>query len=105
MFIKYDEIELIEFFESEPIFIGDEEAAGEHMYVRRQGDFKIILVVSTYEMYIKVAVSYKENVIYSEKHSSISEIKGIDKNTLKVSSSNHDIVIINAPQIGVFVEE
>mgnify|MGYP000619153080 CR=1 FL=1 len=27
MFIKYDEIELIEFFESEPIFIGDEEAA------------------------------------------------------------------------------
>ena len=26
MFIKYDEIELIEFFESEPIFIGDEEA-------------------------------------------------------------------------------
>ena len=29
MFIKYDEIELIEFFESEPIFIGDEEAAGD----------------------------------------------------------------------------
>ena len=40
MFIKYDEIELMEFFESEPIFIGDEEA-GECMYVRRQGDFKI----------------------------------------------------------------
>ena len=105
MFIKYDEIELIEFFESEPIFIGDEEAAGEYMYVRRQGDFKIILVISTYEKYIKVSVSYKENVIYSEKHSSISEIERIDKNTLKVSSDNHDIVIINAPQIGVFVEE
>ena len=57
MFIKYDEIELMEFFESEPIFIGDEEA-GECMYVRRQGDFKIILVISTYEMYIKVSVSY-----------------------------------------------
>ena len=56
----------MEFFESEPIFIGDEEA-GECMYVRRQGDFKIILVISTYEMYIKVSVSYKENVIYSEK--------------------------------------
>ena len=79
--------------------------AGECMYVRRQGDFKIILVISTYEMYIKVSVSYKENVIYSEKHSSISEIERIDKNTLKVSSDNHDIVIINAPQIGVFVEE
>ena len=92
MFIKYDEIELMEFFESEPIFIGDEEA-GECMYVRRQGDFKIILVISTYEMYIKVSVSYKENV------------ERIDKNTLKVSSDNHDIVIINAPQIGVFVEE
>ena len=44
----------MEFFESEPIFIGDEEA-GECMYVRRQGDFKIILVISTYEMYIKVS--------------------------------------------------
>ena len=104
MFIKYDEIELMEFFETEPIFIGDEEA-GECMYVRRQGYFKIILVISTYEKYIKVSVSYKENVIYSEKHSSISEIERIDKNTLKVSSDNHDIVIINAPQIGVFVEE
>ena len=78
MFIKYDEIELMEFFETEPIFIGDEEA-GECMYVRRQGDFKIILVISTYEKYIKVSVSYKENVIYSEKHSSISEIEKIDK--------------------------
>ena len=34
MFIKYDEIELMEFFESEPIFIGDEEA-GECMYVSK----------------------------------------------------------------------
>ena len=77
MFIKYDEIELMQFFESEPIFIGDEEAE-ECMYVRRQGDFKIILVISTYDMYIKVSVSYKENVIYSENHSSISGIERID---------------------------
>lgn len=33
------------------------------------------------------------------------ELKELIKNTLKVSSDNHDIVIINAPQIGVFVEE
>ena len=46
-----------------------------------------------------------KKMLYSEKHSSISGIERIDKNTLKVSSDNHDIVIINAPQIGVFVEE
>ena len=64
----------MEFFGSEPIFISDEEAR-ECMYVRRQGDFKIILVISTYEMYIKVSVSYKENVIYSEKHSPFQKLK------------------------------
>ena len=46
MFIKYDEIELMEFFETEPIFIGDEEA-GECMYVRRQGDSAIFRTKET----------------------------------------------------------
>lgn len=49
------------------------------MYVRRQGDFKIILVISTYEMYIKVSVSYKENVIYSENIVPFQELKELIK--------------------------
>ena len=59
MFIKYDEIELMEFFESEPIFIGDEEA-GECMYVRRQGDFKIIL---KFQYLIKKMLYIVKNIV------------------------------------------
>ena len=57
MFIKYDEIELMEFFESEPIFIGDEEA-GECMYVRRQGEFQYLIKKMLY--IVKNIVPFQE---------------------------------------------
>lgn len=104
MFVKYKESDLIEFFGDEPIFIGDIEAE-ESMYIEKQGDFKMVLLLSVYEKCVQISITYQEKVIYSEEYQDILEIKKIDHNTLKVISEKQDIIIVNKPQIGVYVEK
>ncbi|MDO4504324.1 MAG: hypothetical protein Q4B84_04225 [Clostridia bacterium] len=103
MFIKYDEIELLDFFEIEPCFIGDK-AACEWMYTYSNNDFEIVFFISAYEMYVDVSISYKENTVCSEKYTSVSEIRQVDSNTLNVIADRYNITILKKPQIGIFVD-
>ena len=103
MFIKYDEIDLLEFFQSEPCFIGEKEAY-ECIYTYCNNNFKINFYVSAYEMYIDVSISYKGNTVFSEKYDSVSEIRKVDANTLNVITDNYNITILNKPQIGILVD-
>ena len=50
MYIKYDESELFEFFECEPVPVGDDDA-GDLIFTYSDNEFKLILFLSTYEMY------------------------------------------------------
>lgn len=104
MFIKYDELELFEFFESEPVVIGEEDA-GDWIYTYQKDDFKVILLVSTYEMYIKISICYCENIVYTEKFNQVIEINKLDSNALKIMKDEKRILIKKEPQIGVIVEE
>ena len=104
MFIKYDELELFEFFESEPVVIGEEDA-GDWIYTYQKDDFKVILLVSTYEMYIKISICYCENIVYTEKFNQVIEINKLDSNALKTMKDEKRILIKKEPQIGVIVEE
>lgn len=103
MIIKYDELELLEFFESEPCFIFDE-VPSDCMYTYCHNDFEIVFLMSAYEMYIDVSISYKGNTVCSEKYDSVSEIRKVDSNTLNIITDNHDIIILKKPQIGIFVD-
>lgn len=104
MFIKYGELELFEFFESEPVVIGEEDA-GDWIYTYQKDDFKIILLLSTYEMYIKISVCYCENIVYTERFNQVIEIKKLDANTLKIIKDEKSILVKKESQIGVIVEE
>lgn len=104
MFIKYDELELLEFFENEPTAIGEDEAEN-FIYTHEDDGFKIIMYISTYEKYITLSITYNDNLVYSQKHCNISEIKKIDSNNLKVSVNiEKEIYIKKSPQIGVVIE-
>mgnify|MGYP000765536041 FL=1 len=48
MYIKYDESELFEFFECEPVPVGDDDA-GDLIFTYSDNEFKLILFLSTYE--------------------------------------------------------
>lgn len=104
MFIIYDELELFEFFESNPVIIGEQEA-GDWIYTYQKNNFKIVFLISTYEMYVETSITYNDSVVYSQKHNGVFEIRKIDANNLKVLVSKENAIIIKKePQIGVIVE-
>ena len=104
MFIKYNELQLLDFFESEPAVIGEYEA-GDYIYSYQQNNFKIVLLISTYEMYIEISITYNNNIIYSQKHDNVLEIRKTDSGILRVLLGKEKTIIIKKePQIGVIVE-
>lgn len=104
MFIKFDELDLFEFFEGEPTLIGEYEE-GNWLYSYGQSDFEIILLISTYEMYVEISITYKDNIIYSQKHDNIVEIRKSDSDNLRLLLEKENIIIIKKePHIGVIVE-
>ena len=104
MFIKYNELQLFDFFESEPAVIGEYEA-GDYIYSYQQNNFKIVLLISTYEMYIEISITYNNNIIYSQKHDNVLEIRKTDSGILRVLLGKEKTIIIKKePQICVIVE-
>lgn len=60
MFIKYDEYDLLEFFETEPDYIIDEET-GKLMYVKEDKyGMKMIFHMDVYEQTCSVSINYRE---------------------------------------------
>lgn len=104
MFIKYDELDLLEFFESEPTNIGECEA-GDWLYSYSRNEFAIILLMSTFEKYVEISITYKDYIIYSQKHSNVSEIKRSDSDCLRLMLNKENVITVKKePQIGVIVE-
>ncbi len=104
MFIKFDELELFEFFEREPTIIGEYEE-GNWLYSYAQNHFEIVLLISTYEMYIETSITYDDNIIYSQKHDNVLEIRKTDSDHLSILLNKDNMIIIKKePQIGVIVE-
>lgn len=104
MFIKYNELQLFDFFESDPAVIGEYEA-DDYIYSYQQNNFKIVLLISTYEMYIEISITYNNNIIYSQKHDNVLEIRKTDSGILRVLLGKEKTIIIKKePQIGVIVE-
>lgn len=92
MFIKYDESEFFEFFESEPVVVGEEDT-GDWIYTYQKDDFKIVLLLSTYEMYIKISICYCGNIVYTEMFKQIVEINKLDDNILKIIQNERSIIV------------
>lgn len=60
MFIKYDEYDLLEFFEAEPNYIFDKET-GKLMYVKEDKyGMKMIFHMDVYEQTCSVSINYRE---------------------------------------------
>ncbi|MCL9663114.1 hypothetical protein L2089_20735 [Paenibacillus hunanensis] len=58
MFIEYDDYRLLELFESEPIYLPDEES-GILMYIKEDDfGFKLILTISIYERTCDLSLNY-----------------------------------------------
>ena len=104
MYIKYDESELFEFFECEPVPVWDDDA-GDLIFTYSDNEFKLILFLSTYEMYVNISITYKDNIVYSQKYSNVLEINQIERQNIKIVLKDGNTLILKKnPQIGVIAE-
>ena len=104
MYIKYGESELFEFFECEPVPDGDDDA-GDLIFTYSDNEFKLILFLSTYEMYVNISITYKDNIVYSQKYSNVLEINQIERQNIKIVLNDGNTLILKKnPQIGVIAE-
>lgn len=101
MYIKYDEYEMLEVFNSEPISVGSVEE-GELIYLYKDNqDFSVTLFMNVYAQLAELTISYKENIVFN---SNIKEVKTIEKveGALIIDSSDEKRIKLKFyPQVGV----
>ncbi|GLC89312.1 hypothetical protein [Lysinibacillus piscis] len=91
MFIKFDEFELLELFEKEPMVIGDA-AAGMFIYSKKDDlGFTLVLTVSIYEKQCNLSLVYPnfETSIFEFELKNIDRIIGEDQK-LKILRHNSE---------------
>ena len=100
MFIKYDEYELLELFESEPIAISDKEA-GMFIYTKTdKNSVKIVLSISVYERECILSLSLKERLLFEIQLNRVEYLASENK-CLRIHQSNstHEHLIHFEPSI------
>lgn len=56
-------------------------------------------------MYVKISITYKDNIIYSQKHDNVLVIRKSSSDNLRLLLDKENTIIIKKePQIGVIVE-
>lgn len=89
MFIQYDEYELLELFDNEPVAIGDKEAG---MFIYSKTDsfgFKIVMTISIYENECSLSLNHQNYVtpIYDLKFKDVGRIT-CKNQQLKIQRNN-----------------
>ena len=75
VFIKFDNLDMLEFFENEPISIGEE---GEAKFIYSMKDsfqLSMTLTVDTYAKKIDISVRYSDNTVFAGEFDNVLEIK------------------------------
>ena len=99
--MKYDELD---FFESENSYLFEKEV-GICSYSYEKDDFKIYVLLSCYEDYMRIDISYKMGTVYSGEIRNIEEIKKFDTDILKVVTDKNWIFLKKWPNIGIIFDE
>lgn len=101
--MKYDELELLEFFESEPKIIEPLEA-GMYIYNRSIELFKLSLYFSIYENECSVSIEYDDKTIVSADFKSIESIYK-NKNCLTICTEAQKInIYYSNKNFSLFIE-
>lgn len=104
MFTKFNEFELQEFFEKEPVCIGEYEE-GNWLYVLEEIPFKLVMLVDTYKAVVDVSISYSDNLVYKGIYKNVEEIRKSDEKALRIIiAKENSVVLKKGKQIGVIIE-
>lgn len=76
MFIKYDEYDLLELFQSEPVSISGNIDDGELIYTYKDDqNFKVILTLDVYQQTSSLTITFNDSIVFSGDLNNVSSIK------------------------------
>lgn len=80
MFIKYDEYELLDLFQSEPVSITGNIDDGELIYTYKDDqNFKVILTLDVYQQTSSLSITFNDSIVFTGDLNNVTSIKKDDK--------------------------
>ncbi|NPC94029.1 hypothetical protein HOO54_17845 [Bacillus sp. WMMC1349] len=102
MFIKYDEYDLLELFESEPVSIADDPRAGEFIYTYKDNqNFKLILTLDVYQLTCSIDITYNDFTVFSGDFQNVTNIKKVENFMIINIGEEERIKVKFTKQVGV----
>lgn len=104
MFIKFDDLDMLVFFENDPISVGEEDEAIFIYSIKDSHQFSMILTVDTYAKIIDISVRYSDNTIFAGEFDNVLEIRKSEDVLLVEMENKKRLVLKKYPCLGVAIE-
>ena len=75
MFIQFNDLDLLDFFENEPLVIGERDEAKFIYSIKDSRQFSMTLAVDTYAKIIDISVRYSDNTVFAGEFDNVLEIR------------------------------
>lgn len=104
MFIKFDDLDMVDFFENQPISIGEEGEAQVIYSIKDRHQFSMTLTVDAYAKKVDISVMYSDNTIFAGEFDNVLEIRKSEDVLLVEMENKKRLVIKKYSCLGVFME-
>ena len=104
MFIKFDDLDMVDFFENQPIPIGEEGEAQFIYSIKDRHQFSMTLTVDAYAKKVDISVMYSDNTIFAGEFDNVLEIRKSEDVVLVEMENKKRLVIKKYPCLGVIME-
>ncbi len=104
MFIKFDDLDMLDFFENDPISIGEEGEAKFIYSIKDSCQFSMTLTVDTYAKTINISVRYSDNTIFAGEFDNVLEIRKSEDVLIVEMENKKRLVLKKYPCLGIVLE-
>lgn len=104
MFIKFNDLDMLDFFENEPVSIGEEGEAKFIYSIKGSQQFSMTLTVDAYAKKIDISVRYGNNIIFSGEFDNVHEIRKSEDILLVEMENPKRLVLKKYSCLGVIIE-
>lgn len=101
-FIKYNENDLLELFQSDPVCIFGNIDAGGLIYTYKDNrDFKVILSLDVYKQSISLSIIYNDLIVFTGDFANVTSLRKTEGNMLVQVDTQDRLQVRFSPQVGV----
>lgn len=102
MFIKYDEYDLLELFQNEPVSITGNIDDGELIYSYQDSqNFKVILTLDVYKQTCSLSITYNDSIVFTGDFFNVTSIKKRDSDMVIHVDEEDRVKVKFSKQVGV----